>query len=54
MEIASVEFISSVGFPIAAYFYTAFKLEQTLQNNTNAINNLRNCLGQKGLKFEGN
>jgi len=41
MEIASVEFISSVGFPICAYFYTAYKLEGTLQENTKAITALR-------------
>lgn len=46
LEIVST-FISTVGFPIAVAFYTLFRLEKTIKENTKAINDLRVSLAKE-------
>jgi hypothetical protein len=50
MELVSVEFISSVGFPITAWFYMAYKFEATLSKNTEAIHALKEEIRRQGPK----
>jgi len=48
IEIASVEFISSVGFPIAACVYLAFRFEAKLDENTKMIQSLKDVITRLG------
>lgn len=44
MDLFSVETISSVGFPIAMCFYLMFRLEKVVQENTRAIQSLKDFI----------
>lgn len=44
MEALSLEAISTVGFPIAMCIYLMFKFEKTLEENTKALQSLKDCI----------
>jgi hypothetical protein len=46
MDVFTVEFISSVGFPIAMCFYLITRFEKTLTENTMALQSLKDVIAR--------